>query len=65
MKDREMETRSEDDSLGSIAIHLEALWGTQTQRAIENFPISGLRFDRDFISALGYVKQACARQTQN
>jgi fumarate hydratase class II len=37
-----------------------ALWGAQTQRAVENFPISGLRFGRRFIGALGQVKRACA-----
>ncbi len=46
--------------MGEIEIPDEALWGAQTQRAVENFPISGLRFGRRFIQALGWVKWACA-----
>ena len=38
----------------------DALWGAQTQRAVENFPISGLRMPRDFIRALGLIKWAAA-----
>ena len=53
--------RVERDSMGEIEIPDEALWGAQTQRAVENFPISGLRFGRRFIQALGWVKRACAR----
>ena len=49
------------DSLGEIAVPAGALWGAQTQRAVENFPISGLRFGRRFIAALGQVKRACAQ----
>lgn len=52
--------RTERDSLGEVEIPDEALWGPQTQRAIENFPISGVRFGREFIHALGHVKRACA-----
>jgi fumarate hydratase class II len=52
--------RIERDSMGSVEIPEDALWGAQTQRAVENFPISGLRFGRTFISTLGHVKQACA-----
>jgi fumarate hydratase class II len=46
--------------MGSVEIPEDALWGAQTQRAVENFPISGLRFGRTFISTLGHVKLACA-----
>ena len=53
--------RTEHDSMGAIAIPQDALWGAQTQRAVENFPISGLRFGRRFIQALGLVKKACAQ----
>lgn len=53
--------RIERDAMGEIGITDEALWGAQTQRAVENFPISGLRFGRRFIQALGWVKWACAR----
>ncbi len=53
--------RIERDSMGEVKIPDEALWGAQTQRAVENFPISGLRFGRRFIQALGWVKRACAQ----
>ena len=53
--------RIERDSLGPVEIPDGALWGAQTQRAVENFPISGLRFERRFIHALGHVKRASAR----
>ncbi len=54
-------TRVERDTLGEMHVLRGALWGAQTQRAVENFPISGLRFGRRLIHALGVVKQACAR----
>ena len=53
--------REERDSLGPVWVPAEALWGAQTQRAVENFPISGQCFGRDFIAALGQVKRACVR----
>ncbi len=53
-------TRIELDSLGEIQVPAHALWAAQTQRAVENFPISGLTFDRRFVRALGLVKLACA-----
>ncbi|HEX7116739.1 MAG TPA: class II fumarate hydratase [Steroidobacter sp.] len=52
--------RIERDSLGELRVPSEALWGAQTQRAVENFPISGLRMPRDFIRALGLIKWAAA-----
>lgn len=52
--------RVERDSLGEITIPEDALYGAQTQRAIENFPISGIRFTRPFIHALGLIKGAAA-----
>ncbi len=48
--------RSEKDSMGEVQVPEGALWGAQTQRAVDNFPISGLRFPRDFIGALGMIK---------
>ena len=48
--------RMEQDSLGEVRVPEGAMWGAQTQRAVENFPISGIRFPRDFIGALGMVK---------
>ena len=52
--------RIEKDSLGEMVIPVDALWGPQTQRAVENFPISGYRFPRGFIRAIGMVKYAAA-----
>lgn len=55
------EFRIEKDSLGEVRVPSDALFGAQTQRAAENFPISKLRFSRQFIEALGVIKQAAAR----
>jgi len=52
--------RIEKDSLGEVRVPEDALYGAQTQRAVENFPISGQRFGRRFIQALGIVKRAAA-----
>ena len=52
--------RTEKDSLGEMQVPADALWGAQTQRAVENFPISDLRFPRSFIAALGMIKRAAA-----
>ncbi|HSK21019.1 MAG TPA: class II fumarate hydratase [Longimicrobiales bacterium] len=52
--------RIEKDSLGEMQVPADALWGAQTQRAVENFPISDLRFPRSFIAALGIIKKAAA-----
>jgi len=52
--------RIERDSLGELKVPASASWGPQTQRAVENFPISGLRMPRDFIRALGLIKWAAA-----
>ncbi len=53
--------RIEKDSLGEVRVPADAYWGAQTQRAIENFPISGIRFPRVFIQALGLIKYAAAK----
>ncbi|HEY4448303.1 MAG TPA: class II fumarate hydratase [Steroidobacteraceae bacterium] len=53
--------RTERDSMGELKVPADALWGAQTQRAVENFPISGYTMPREFIAALGLVKQAAAR----
>ena len=53
-------TRVEKDSLGEKDVPADAYYGIQTVRAIENFPISGLRFPRRFLRALGHIKQAAA-----
>jgi fumarate hydratase class II len=52
--------RIEHDTMGEIAVPDEARWGAQTQRAVENFPISGLRIDRSLIEALARIKGAAA-----
>ncbi len=56
-----MSYRIERDSLGEVKVPQDAYWGAQTQRAVENFPISGLRFPRSFIRALGLVKLCAAK----
>jgi len=53
--------RTERDSMGELQVPAEALWGAQTQRAVQNFPISGRPLPREFIAAIGLVKQAAAR----
>jgi fumarate hydratase class II len=52
--------RIEHDSMGELQVPADALWGAQTQRAKDNFPISGLTLPREFIRALGLVKAAAA-----
>ncbi|MEJ2051441.1 MAG: class II fumarate hydratase, partial [Calditrichota bacterium] len=53
--------RIEQDSLGEVKVPAGAYYGAQTQRAVENFPVSGIRFPRRFIQALGLIKQAAAQ----
>jgi fumarate hydratase class II len=53
--------RTERDSLGEMRVPADAYWGAQTQRAVENFPISGLTFGRRFVRALGVAKKAAAQ----
>ena len=55
------EFRIEKDSMGELKVPNSALWGAQTQRAVENFPISGLTVPRSFIRAIGLVKWAAAQ----
>jgi len=52
--------RLEKDSMGEMKVPRQAYWGPETQRAYENFPISGLRFPREFIKALGVIKTSAA-----
>jgi len=56
--------RIEKDSMGAMNVPADAYYGAQTARAVENFPISDLRFSRRFIAAMGLIKWACA-QTNN
>jgi fumarate hydratase class II len=53
--------RIERDTMGEMRVPADALYGAQTQRAVENFPISRLRFPRSFIRALGLIKSSAAR----
>ncbi len=53
--------RTEKDSLGEMQVPADALYAAQTQRAVENFPISDLRFPRGFIAAMGMIKREAAR----
>src|SRR5207248_566580 len=55
------ETRTERDSMGEMQVPANAYYGASTQRAVLNFPISDLRFPRQFIRAIGQIKQAAAR----
>jgi fumarate hydratase, class II len=54
------EFRVEKDSLGEVQVPKDALYAAQTQRAVDNFPISGQRFGRRFIEAMGLIKRAAA-----
>lgn len=54
------QTRIERDSMGEMQVPIDAYYGASTQRAVLNFPISDLRFPRQFIHALGQIKQAAA-----
>ena len=59
------ETRIEKDSMGEFEVPIDAMYGASTARAIENFPISELKFSRSFIRALGEIKKACAVVNQD
>tara|TARA_Y100000991_G_scaffold170763_1_gene132486 strand:+ start:56 stop:1447 length:1392 start_codon:yes stop_codon:yes gene_type:complete len=60
-----MKYRIEKDSLGEVKVPSKALWGAQTQRAVNNFPISGIKMDfpftKSFVSSLGLIKDASAK----
>ena len=57
--------RVENDSMGSVNVPEDALYGAQTQRAVDNFAISGIRQPRALIRALGLIKQACATSSHH
>ncbi|GAB6880525.1 class II fumarate hydratase [Halorubrum gandharaense] len=57
--------RTEEDSLGEMQVPADAYWGAQTQRAVENFPISGITFGRRFVRALGVVKKSAAQANRD
>src|SRR6266446_3963278 len=54
------EFRTETDSMGQMQVPADAYYGAQTARAVENFPISDLRFPRSFIRAMGLIKKHAA-----
>jgi fumarate hydratase class II len=56
--------RIERDSMGELQVPTTALWGAQTQRAVNNFPISGLPMPAAFVRALGLIKWAAARSNR-
>ncbi len=58
--ERMSDFRIEKDSLGEVKVPKDALYGAQTQRAVENFPVSGIRFPRVFIRSLGLIKAVAA-----
>jgi fumarate hydratase class II len=57
--------RIEKDSMGEFQVPIDAKYGASTARAVDNFPISNLRFSRSFIKALGEIKKACAKVNKN
>src|SRR3990170_8589566 len=59
--DNKEKMRTERDSMGEMEVPASAYYGASTQRAVLNFPISGLRFPRPFIRALGLIKWSAAR----
>ena len=59
-----MKFREEKDSMGTVNVPQDAYYGSQTQRALDNFPISGLKFQAAFIHALALVKQGAAKVNQ-
>src|SRR6201985_1488 len=59
--ENDTEYRIEHDTMGEVRVPATALWRAQTQRAVENFPISGRGLERTQIRALGLLKSACAQ----
>ena len=60
MPEGEPEFRTEHDSMGEVQVPADALWGAQTQRAVQNFPVSGERLHPDLIIALASIKGVAA-----
>ena len=69
MKKSKKGYRVEKDSLGEVYVPRNALYGAQTQRAVENFPISGIKMDfpftNSFVDALGLIKDAAAKSNKS
>src|SRR5688500_143005 len=57
----EAKTRAEKDSMGAMQVPGWALWGASTQRAVENFPVSGRGVPAEVVHAFGLLKAACAK----
>jgi len=62
---RSPRTRIERDSMGEVTVPADALYGASTQRAVVNFPISGVRMPRRFLRALALIKQAAAETNRD
>ena len=60
-----MEFRVEKDSMGEVKVPTSALYGAQTQRAVDNFPISGIPMPKSFVRALAFIKAAAARANRD
>ena len=58
------EFRIETDSMGEVQVPIDAYWGAQTQRAVDNFPVSGQGMPRRFIEAMGHIKWAAAQANE-
>ncbi|MGY4099633.1 class II fumarate hydratase [Nocardia sp. R16R-3T] len=65
MTSEETQYRIEHDTMGEVRVPVHALWRAQTQRAVENFPISGRGLERAQIRALGLLKAACAKVNED
>jgi len=65
LREERLRLRMEKDSMGEVQIGAGMLYGAQTERARQNFPISGIRFNRRFIQALGAIKKVAARVNQS
>jgi fumarate hydratase, class II len=61
MSESDQQYRIERDTMGEVRVPVDALWRAQTQRAVENFPISGRPLERTQIRAMGQLKAACAQ----
>ncbi|MBW1896461.1 MAG: class II fumarate hydratase [Deltaproteobacteria bacterium] len=61
MATQDLQFRTERDSMGDVRVPVDAYYGAQTQRAINNFPVSGVKFPEVFIMALGLIKEHSAR----
>ncbi|KPK31467.1 MAG: aspartate ammonia-lyase [Nitrospira bacterium SG8_3] len=61
MVDEDLRFRSTKDTMGEVKVPVDAYYGAQTQRAVENFPVSGMRFPGNFIRALGLIKKYAAQ----